>query len=282
MRHEPQHLMTARTTRRVGSMHLVRQSLRVAASLTLLAATAGAQESSTWEWSGTLGAGRTVYVHNVNGAVRIEAGDGNTVAVRAVKRWRRGNPERVRIEARMSSGGSGDVIICALNTPRATCDADGIHGNSDRSGNRDNDVSVEFVIQVPASADVEANTVNGELAIRDMQGDVRAKTVNGDIDARSTAGRVWANTVNGSITVAGVIDGGGVEYGTVNGSITIELPADANARVDLSTVNGRIATEFPITFDGTIDLRRVRADIGAGGGTLKARTVNGGIRLRRI
>jgi hypothetical protein len=253
-----------------------------AAALPLLAPSLGAQESDTWEWTGTLGEGRTVYLHNVNGGVRVEAGSGNSVEVRANKRWRRGNPEMVRIEARMAGGGNGDVIICALNTPRATCDADGIRGNSDRNWNRDNDVSVEFIVRVPMSAEVEANTVNGELSIRDVQGDVRAKTVNGNIDARSTAGRVWANTVNGSITVAGVVDGGGVEYGTVNGSITIELPADANARVDLSTVNGRIATEFPITFDGTIDPRRIRADIGRGGATVRARTVNGGIRLRKL
>jgi hypothetical protein len=258
------------------------QRLVFAAALPLLAASLGAQESDTWEWSGTIGEGRTVYLHNVNGAVRVEAGSGNTVEVRAVKRWRRGDPEMVRIEARMTSGGNGDVIICALNTPRATCDADGIRSNSDRNWNRDNDVSVEFIVRVPTSAEVEANTVNGELSIRDVRGDVRAKTVNGNIDARSTAGRVWANTVNGSITVAGVVDGGGVEYGTVNGSITIELPANANARVDLSTVNGRIATEFPITFDGTIDPRRIRADIGRGGATVRARTVNGGIRIRKL
>ncbi len=254
----------------------------VAAALPLVAASLGAQESTSWDWSGTLGEGRTVYLHNVNGEVRVEASAGNTVEVTAVKRWRRGSPEMVRIEARMTNGGSGDVIICALNSPRATCDAEGLHSERDRSWNRDNDVSVEFTVRVPASASVDANTVNGDLTIRDVRGDVRARTVNGDIDARSTAGRVSANTVNGSITVAGIIDGGGVEYGTVNGSITIELPADANARVDLSTVNGRIATEFPITFDGTIDPRRIRADIGSGGGTLRARTVNGSIRLRKL
>ena len=253
-----------------------------AAALPLLAASLGAQESDSWEWTGTIGEGRTVYLHNINGAVRFETGTGNTVEVRAVKRWRRGNPEMVRIEARMAGAGNGDVIVCALNTPNATCNEDGIRSNRDRSWNRDNDVSVEFTVRVPAHAKIDANTVNGDLTIRDVGGDVRANTVNGDIDARSTAGRVWANTVNGSITVAGIIDGGGVEYGTVNGSITIELPANANARVDLSTVNGRIATEFPITFDGTIDPRRIRAEIGDGGGTLRARTVNGSIRLRKL
>lgn len=261
---------------------LLHRALVLAAALPILAVSAGAQESDSWQWSGTIGQGRTVYLHNINGEVRVESWSGSTVEVRAVKRWRRGNPEMVRIEARTAGGSNGDVIVCALNTPSATCDEDGIRSNRERSWNRDNDVSVEFTVRVPAHAQVDANTVNGDLTIRDVRGDVRAKTVNGDIDASSTAGRVWANTVNGSITVAGVVDGGGVEYGTVNGSITIELPANANARVDLSTVNGRIATEFPITFNGTIDPRRIRAEIGDGGGTLRARTVNGSIRLRKI
>lgn len=260
--------------------------LALAAALILLtaplAAALHAQESQTWEWSGAMGDGRTVHLHNVNGAVRVETGDGNTVEVRATKHWRRGNPERVRIEARTAGSGNGDVIICALSTPRATCDADGVHGNRTRQGDRDNDVRVEFLVRVPASAAVRANTVNGAISIRGVRGDVHAKTVNGDIDARSTTGGVWANTVNGSITVAGMVNASGVEYGTVNGSITIELPADANARVDLSTVNGRIATEFPLTLDGILDPRRLRADIGQGGGVVRARTVNGGIRLRKL
>ncbi len=258
------------------------RSIIIAAALPIAAATLGAQDTDSWTWNGTLGEGRTVYLHNVNGAVRFETGSGNAVEVRAVKRWRRGDPADVRIEARMAGAGDGDVIVCALWSPRATCDQDGIRSERTREWDRSNDVSVEFTIRVPVSARIDANTVNGDVSISEVRGSIRAKTVNGDIEARSTGGRVIANTVNGSITVAGLVDAGGVEYGTVNGSITIELPANADANLDLSTVNGRIATEFPITFDGTIDPRRIRAAIGDGGGTLRARTVNGSIRLRKL
>lgn len=261
----------------------ITRAFALAALLPLVAATVGAQESADWDWRGTMGNGRTLYLHNVNGSVRVETGSGNAVEVRAVKRWRRGNPEDVRIEARMAGGGNGDVIVCALWHERATCDEDGIRNDSDRGRNwRNNDVSVEFTVRVPATARVHANTVNGEITIAEVEGDVRAHTVNGDIDARSKGGRVEANTVNGSITVGGRISGDGVNYSTVNGSITIELPANANADVDLSVVNGRIATEFPITFDGTINPRHIRAEIGEGGPRLRARTVNGSIRLRRM
>lgn len=258
--------------------------LALAASVPMAVMTAGAQERDTWEWSGTLAEGRTVFLHNVNGEVRFETGSGNTVEVRAVKRWRRGDPDEVRIEARQSGSGDGNILICAFWNERATCDEDGYQGsnNNRRWTNRDNDVAVEFTVRVPAYARIDANTVNGAIRIEEVAGTVRARTVNGGIEARSTTGRVYANTVNGSITVSGHLDANGVEYTTVNGSISIELPADASASVDLSTVNGRIATEFPMTFDGTINPRRIRAEIGGGGGTLRAKTVNGSISLKKM
>lgn len=254
------------------------KSLAVGGMLALTATSLAAQESERFTWSGTLAEGRTVYLHNVNGAVRFEVGSGNAVEVEAMKRSRRGDLDEVRIEARESGG---NIIICALRSEGATCTEDGIRGERNRDRRmRGEDVSVEFTVRVPRHARVEAGTVNGDVTIPEIAGSVRASTVNGDVEARSSEGRVEASTVNGSITVGGKIDGG-VEYSTVNGSITIDLPAEANADVDLSTVNGRIATEFPITFDGTINPRRIRASLGSGGPTLRARTVNGSIRLRK-
>lgn len=274
-------------------MQSMNRAMLVGALLTLGAAGAGAQETKEWKWTGQLGAGRTVYLRNINGEVRFEQGSGNTVEVRAEKRWRRGDPEDVRIEARMAGNGGGDIIICALWGERATCDESGYHGNNDRDRhwNDRNDVSVRFVVRIPANAKVEASTVNGGLVVDGTTADIAATTVNGDVDARSNGGRVEASTVNGSITVrttlrttAGTTAGtaAGLEYETVNGSITIELPASTNANVNLSTVNGRISSDFPLTLDGTINPRRIRAQLGAGGPTLRAKTVNGSIRLRKI
>ncbi len=252
----------------------------VATLLAVAAATAGAQDRTTWDWKEQLGSGRTVYLRNVNGSVRIEAGSGSTVEVAAEKRWRRGDPDEVRIEARRTS--AGDIIVCALWGERATCDEDGYHGNRDRGWrDRDGDVSVHFTLRVPTSAKVEASTVNGEMVVEGTSADIRASTVNGDVDARSSAGRVEASTVNGDVTVRTIHGRDGLEYSTVNGSITIELPANTNASVNLSTVNGRISSDFPLTLDGNINPRRIRASLGEGGPTLRASTVNGSIRLRK-
>lgn len=263
-------------------MQTIRQYVAAALiPLALGASAVAAQDSDTFRWTGTLAEGRTVFLHNVNGEVRIEAGSGNAVEVRGNKSWRRGDPERVRIEAR--SNARGDVVICAMWRDRDSCDEDGISGSGRRndSWNDRNDVKVEFVVVVPAYAHVDVNTVNGDVEVKELRGTVKANTVNGDVEAASSGGPVEARTVNGSITARGQISSTGLEYSTVNGSIELVLPQNSNADVDLSTVNGRVTSDFPITFSGEINPRRIRAKLGNGGPSLRARTVNGGIRLVR-
>ena len=263
-------------------MQTIRQVVAAALiPLALGASAVAAQESDRFTWNGTLAEGRTVHLHNVNGEVRFEVGSGNAVQVRGKKQWRRGDPARVRIEAR--SLANGDVVICAMWRERDTCDADGIDGSGrrDNEWNERNDVSVQFVVTVPAYANVDANTVNGDVEIKELRGNVEANTVNGDVEAASSGGPVEARTVNGSIIARGQISSNGLDYSTVNGSIELVLPANSNADIDLSTVNGRVTSDFPITFSGEINPRRIRAKLGNGGPSLRARTVNGGIRLVR-
>lgn len=260
-------------------MMTIRQyALAALVPLSLATASLGAQDMSSFNWNSTLAEGRRVFLHNVNGEVRFEVGSGNGVQVRAEKRWRRGDPDDVRIEARQTS--RGDIVICAMWRERDSCSESGIDGDNRRnSWNERNDVSVHFTVTVPAYAHVDANTVNGDVSVDELRGEVEATTVNGDVRAASSGGPVRANTVNGSIRARGQIGSDGLEYSTVNGSIEIELPNNANADVDLSTVNGRVTSDFPITFTGEINPRRIRAELGSGGPRLRAKTVNGGIRL---
>lgn len=246
--------------------------------LALVAAPLAAQESKDWEWTGTLAEGRTAFVHSVNGPVEIRAGSGDRVEVRAEIRWRRGDPDDVRLEARTTS--SGNVVVCAMWRRDDRCEESGIRGGDSRWNDR-NDVSVRFTITLPAHANVDVNTVNGGIDVAEVRGWVEANTVNGSIVAASRENSVKARTVNGSITARGTLPRDGLDYQTVNGSIEIELPASANADVSLRTTNGRVTSDFPITFTGDINPRRIEAKLGDGGPELRARTVNGQIRLRK-
>ena len=268
-------------------------ALLLGAAVLMLTATssvsARAQEArstdTSFTWSGTVQAEHWVYVRNLNGSVRVEAGTGSKVEVRAEKHWRHGNPADVKITVRQMGSGGGDVLVCALWNDRSTCDEDGYHSHNDGwTGNNDrNDVQVEFVVRLPAGVKIDASTVNGGVTVDGVTSTVVARTVNGGIDARSTGGAVTARTTNGDVTVSSArLDGDRTEFSTVNGSITVSLPASVNADVDLRTVNGRLSSDFPLTVEGTFSPRRLRATLGKGGPTLRLSTVNGSIRLRKL
>lgn len=242
-----------------------------------------ARISNSFNWSGSISNGNSIIIKNINGPVRVERSSTNRVEVSAEKRWRRGDPDEVRIEQPRTN--TGDVVICALWTPDSTCDAQGIHTPRNRSNNNrnSNDVSVHFVVRVPDGVRVNVETVNGGLEFNNVGNQVDAVTVNGSIEAHSSGGPVRAKTVNGSIIVemGNVARLDDLEYETVNGSVTLELPSNFGAQLELSTVNGRVSTDFPVTVVGTLSSRKLRGSVGNGSTRLRATTVNGSVTLRR-
>lgn len=257
---------------------------RLSTAALLLAAAAAplaAQRTADFSWSGKVGAGRWVYLRNMNGSIRVERGTGDRVEVTAVKSWRRGDPDDVRIETKKVGTGDGDILICAFWNEDSECDEDGYHTRNNR--NNRNDTSVEFRVKLPAGVKILAQTVNGSVRVDGATDEVRAGTVNGAVEATSAGGPVTASTVNGDIDVRMTKLGtGDLKYGTVNGSITIEVPADLDADLDMRTVNGRLNADFPITVQGRINPRHLRATIGRGGRRLSLSTVNGSVNLRKI
>lgn len=245
--------------------------------------TASAQNSdASFQWTSGIEAGRTVYVRNLNGAIRVESATGASASVRAEKRWHRGDPNDVKITAEKTA--HGDLLICAIWEGRNTdCDEEGYRSKGSWWRNRDNDVSVDFTIALPAGVKLDVSTVNGSLTVRGASAAITARTVNGSIEAASTSGPVNAKTVNGSIRAgAGAFGNTDVALETVNGSITLELPDGLNANLVARTVNGSvIAEDFPITVQGRIDRHRLEGKIGKGGHELRVTTVNGSIRLRK-
>jgi Toastrack DUF4097 len=270
--------LAARRTRIVGA------SAAVAALAAF--APAGAQQRSNdrdFSWDGRITNNHWLYVRNLNGSIRVERATGDRAEVTAVKRWRRGSPEDVRIETRRLGGEDGDVLICAFWTENASCDEDGYRSRGDNSWrNHDNDTSVEFTVKLPPGVRLGVSTVNGGVTVNGATSEVRASTVNGRVSAQSSGGPVNASTVNGDIDVRmRDLGTGDLEYSTVNGSIEIEVPANLDADLDMRTVNGSLSAEFPITLQGRVNPRRMRATIGKGGRRLRLETVNGSVELRK-
>ena len=231
---------------------------------------------------GPIAAGNWVNVHNLNGGVTVGAASGSEVQVTATKRWRRGDPATVRIEAKKFGD---NVVVCALWGERTSCDERGYHDNGNR-GNRNNrnDVSVDFNVLVPKGVKISVDTVNGSVTVDGATSEVDAETVNGEVDVSTTGGPVNAGTTNGSVRarMGDVETDERMAFATVNGSVIVEFTGDFGGDVDLSTVNGSLNTNFEMTVSGRLDPKHLRAHIGKPGGPrMKLETVNGNVELRK-
>lgn len=248
-----------------------------AALLAALPAAAGAK-TEDFRWQGSLAPGQELEVKGVNGAIEAYPASGDRVEVVAVKKGRRDDPARVRIEVVEHAGG---VTLCAVYPSRSRPN-ECRPGSRGRLGAERNDVSVDFALRVPAGIALTARTVNGRVEVEDLTGPVSAHTVNGSVQV-ATSERAEARTVNGSIDVemGSASWSEPISLETVNGSVTVTLPADVNAEVRASSVNGRVSTEFPLEVPRTWHGGRARGTLGSGGSSLDVETVNGSIRIRR-
>jgi DUF4097 and DUF4098 domain-containing protein YvlB len=145
-----------------------------------------------------------------------------------------------------------------------------------------NDVEVEWTIEVPRGVLLAARTTNGGIDIQRLTADVYASTVNGDVEV-TTTGLARAETVNGSIDVSMGRNTwtDELKFSTVNGGITVTFPGDLNAHVTAETVNGDIETDWPMTVRGRFGSKNLNGTIGSGGRTLALSTVNGSIEIRK-
>ena len=253
--------------------------LVTAAALCLTAlATAAAQD---FNWHGRVASGKRLEIKGVNGDVRATLASGAEAVVNARKHARRSDPDDVEIKVVESDDG---ITICAVYPTPArarhenTCEP----GESWHSNTENNDVVVDFDVQVPAGVEFQGQTVNGEMSAEGLKADTRASSVNGSVRV-TTTGLAEASTVNGSVYAQMGRSNwdNDLEFSTVNGGITLILPDKLDTEVRASTVNGDIESDWPLTITGRFNNRRLHGTIGAGGRALSLSTVNGEIRLKK-
>jgi hypothetical protein len=255
----------------------------------LVGSPTGVLAQSDFQWKGHLDQGKTIEIRGLKGDVRAVLATGPDVEVTAIKRARRSDPEEVEIKVMEHRDG---VTICAIYPPARRwryrdrdyrdygpnyCGPGESHSHTD-----DNDVTVEFMVRVPAGVQFTGATVSGDIVVEALKSDVVATTVNGGVDL-STSGYAEAETVNGSIraSMQSTKWPDRLAFHTVNGGITLDLPGGIAADVEARTVNGEVSTDFPLTIQGRFGPRRVSGKIGGGGPRLSLETVNGNIRLRK-
>jgi hypothetical protein len=263
---------------------MMRTQAILAALILAPAALAGAQQqSSDFKWGETITGGRTVKVTNINGTVTFRQGSGDRVEVTAVKRWRRGDPNSVRVHAAKVGG---DIRVCPLYEGQDDCD-DHNNGNWGRRNrndrDNDNDVSIDFTVLVPRGVHLVAGTVNGAVSVSGGTEDVEAATVNGDVTVESGRGRFSATTVSGTVNALVTTRPSSMEFTTVNGNVIVDLPASIGAEVEMTTVNGDLRSDYDIVMTGgRFRPYNLTARLGPQGGPrMRVTTVNGNVEIRK-
>jgi putative adhesin len=213
-----------------------------------------------------LPAGGSFVLENVNGSVQVEGWARDEVQVEAVKTSASDaqDLEHVMIEVESQPG----KVSVHTRYPKG----DG------------GEVAVEYHVHVPYRVLLgSVGTVNGSVLVRGVEGGGALKSVNGNVEVLNSSGRFSAKTTNGDLRLElrKLLDEGGpMNIETVNGSVVLGLPSDARANLNVSSMNGDFTSDLPVTSTASIPAARAyRAKLGAGGGEISVRTVNGGIRL---
>lgn len=122
------------------------------------------------------------------------------------------------------------------------------------------DVSVNYVVHVPAGAHVIVTTVSGNIIVRGVTGAVDATSTEGNVDVNGAHGPVSASTMSGNVHATGLrgdsnlktisgnvqaqfdeLDGAqAVEAESTAGTVTIVMPANSSAHITAETLTGAI------------------------------------------
>jgi len=212
-----------------------------------------------------LAASNSFELQNVNGSVEIEGWDRDAVEIHAVKTANGGRADldRVRIEVESAA----DHVSVQTVYPKDDQD----------------EVSIAYTIRVPQRVLLrEISTVNGDVRVHGVKATGNLRSVNGDVEAYDSTGALSAQTTNGNIRLelCSLADSP-VTAQTVNGSIVVALPGGIGATLDARSLNGVVSSDLPLA--GSPSGRRdFHGMLGAGGSSMRLRTVNGSIHITEM
>ena len=238
----------------------------------LLVALPAASENQKVEKTFSVKSGGTFNLDSEHGSIEVESWNKQKVDVVVKKRAR--NKERLaKFKVRFEQKGN-DVFV---------------DGEAEGSGG--NRVSVEYIIKVPKSYNLNMKTGGGSIQVDDINGNVKVDTSGGSISIGNVGGgNVTADTSGGSIRVGDVdgnlmvdTSGGSIKIGKVKGTSKVEtsggsivveeggadLSADTSGgSIKIGPVNGKVSVD---TSGGSIHIGMAQGDVNAdtSGGSIK-------------
>jgi beta-lactamase regulating signal transducer with metallopeptidase domain len=188
------------------------------------------------------------------------------------------------------------------------------HNEEQQSEERHNHICIDYEIQAPAEAALEATsgsgdivdegvghgaklmtgsgnitatgleggftsqTGSGDIAIENAgEGDAKAQTGSGNIDVKAVHGAFKAQTGSGDIKASGTPSSA---WKLQTGSGTVEFsPGSAGLTLDASTGSGSITTDHPMALEVSSDHHRMTGQLNGGGPDVRIQTGSGDIRI---
>lgn len=296
-------------------MPLLRSGLLLASLLTLPGVTVLAQASpQRVERKLAMNPDASIRIYNLNGSVRVEGWDRDTLSVVATisdplrnKFFIGGSATgaKMGVEAPMELDQAPVHLVVRVPTrvrlwikaAGATITMSGLEGGVDVSSTSGN-ISFQGVpdqlnletmdgnIEVTASGPwIRAKTASGSITLRGGGEDIGVITVSGDITVLSNGiRRSRMETVSGRINFSGLLaKDAALNAESHSGPIDLLLPSDFSAEIDLTTYQGRISNDFAPdrrpTRQGAGEELHITA--GTGAANVDVRTFKGPIILRK-
>jgi DUF4097 and DUF4098 domain-containing protein YvlB len=135
--------------------------------------------------------------------------------------------------------------------------------------------------------DLRAHTGDGAIALDQVNGALDVDTGDGSITASGTFSSVRARSGDGHVTIhadTASAATGDWDIVTGDGSVTLEVPDGFSGELDAHTGDGRVRLQDITVSNATGELSKhtVRGTLGSGGHTVRLRTGDGSITLRRF
>jgi hypothetical protein len=216
--------------------------------------------------------GGTLRLKNFSGRVTITSSNRAEIVIDAVRRGRRAQLDRIRLDIHTS--GSNVVVVDANQRDHSWWDF--------ASGN--NVVETDFDIKVPRRTELDVSVFSSPVSISGVDGSHRLHGFSSPLVLNDVAGSIRAHTFSGSVTIREKSweSNRTIDVDTFSGSIELHVPDSARGTVTFSSFSGRLNSEMPLTMHSS-SRRSVRAELGGGGdgGTFRFKTFSGSVKIDR-
>lgn len=216
--------------------------------------------------------GGILRLKNFSGRVTISASDKPEIAIEAVRRAKRSQLDRIKLDIHTTSP---NVVVVDANQRDHSWWAFA-------SGN--NVVETDFDIKVPRQTQLDVSVFSSPVTITGVDGAHRLHGFSSPLVLDNVSGSIRAHTFSGAVTIREKSwePDRRIDVDTFSGRIELHVPDTARGTVTFNSFSGRLNSEMPLTMRSSTR-RSVKAELGGSGdgGTLRFKTFSGSVKIDR-